>query len=187
MVKIYFLLFIEFLKIGVFALGGGYATLPFLYYLQSQYNWFSTDELTNMIAVSNITPGPVGINMATYTGYTTAGFWGALIASVAIILIPFFIVITVVKLFNKLSNCNNINYIFTGLRPASCALLTSIGFKLLFQAVVYNKPEWSFPLQIDLKAIILFIILIIPFSFIKKNPILIILAGALGGIFIQNF
>ena len=65
MLKLYFLLYYEFLKIGIFAIGGGYAALPFLYYIQEQYKWFTIEELTNMIAVSNITPGPIGINMAT--------------------------------------------------------------------------------------------------------------------------
>ncbi|MBQ3641454.1 chromate transporter, partial [bacterium] len=101
MLKVYFLLYYEFLKIGVFAIGGGYAALPFLFYIQSKYNWFSIDELTNMIAVSAITPGPVGINMATYTGFTTGGIIGALISTCAIVTLPFLCVITVIKILNK--------------------------------------------------------------------------------------
>ncbi len=187
MLKLYFLLFWEYLKIGIFALGGGYATLPFLYYLQSQYNWFTLDELTNMIAVSNITPGPIGINMATYTGYTTAGIIGSIVSTTAIILIPCTIVIIMTKLINKFKSCNWLQDIFTGLKPAACALLASIGLKLLYQNIVYSKIEWSFPVQINYQAIILFLILIIPFSFMKKNPLLIILAGAIGGVIIKSF
>lgn len=187
MIKLYFLLFYEFLKIGVFAIGGGYAALPFLFYLQEKYNWFSIDELTNMIAVSNITPGPIGINMATYTGFTTAGFIGSIISTFSIVFIPFIITISMIKLFSKFQACSASNNIFKGLRPASCALLASIGLKLLYDTIIYQKEEWSSPIQIDYKALILFIVLIIPFSLIKKNPLLAIIAGSLGGIILKSF
>ncbi len=187
MLKLYFLLFYEFTKIGLFAIGGGYAALPFLYFIQAKYQWFTVDELTNMIAVSNITPGPIGINMATYTGYTTGGIIGSVIATSAIVFLPFLISISMVKLIDKYKACNVTESVFLGLRPASCALLGSIGLKLLYDTIIYSKPEWSFPFQVDYKALILFIILIIPFSFIKKNPLLIIILGALGGIIIQHF
>lgn len=179
MLKLYFLLFYEFLKIGIFAIGGGYAALPFLYYIQEQYKWFSIDELTNMIAISNITPGPIGINMATYTGYTTAGVIGSILATTAIIIAPFILVIIIIKLFNKFKTCSAVNNIFLGLRPAACALLTSIGIELFYKTTVINS-------KIDYKAIILFIILILPFSFIKKNPLLVIAAGGIGGIILKN-
>ena len=185
MLKLYFLLWYEFTKIGIFAIGGGYAALPFLYYLQSQYEWFTVDELTNMIAVSNITPGPVGINMATYTGYTTAGFLGSLIATVSIVSVPFIIAILITKLFTKFQDNKTVNNLFVGLRAAACALLASIGIKLLYNTVVISNIQNDF--NIDYSALILFIILIIPFSFMKKNPLLIILAGAVGGIFIHFF
>ncbi len=187
MLKLYFLLFYEFMKIGVFAIGGGYAALPFLYFLQEKYNWFSFEELTNMIAVSNITPGPIGINMATYTGFTTADLLGAIIATTAIIFIPFIITIIIIKLFTKFQSCNIVNTIFLGLKPAACALLTSISLKLLFQTVTYSKYENSSVLSLDYKAVLLFLLIIIPFIFTKKNPILVIVLGAAGGIIIKGF
>ena len=182
MLKLYFLLCYEFTKIGIFAIGGGYAALPFLYYLQTQYEWFTIEELTNMIAVSNITPGPVGINMATYTGYTTAGIIGSVIATTSVVAVPFIITIIITKLFTEFHNNKTVNDLFTGLRPAACALLTSVGLKLLHQTL-HNQTST----QIDLYSLILFIILIIPFSFMKKNPLLIILAGAFGGIILHCF
>ncbi|MCD7879654.1 MAG: chromate transporter [Candidatus Gastranaerophilales bacterium] len=187
MFKLYFLLFYEFMKIGVFAIGGGYAALPFLYFLQSQYNWFSSEELTNMIAVSNITPGPIGINMATYTGYTTAGFIGAVISTTGIVFIPFFLVIFISKLLDKFKTCRYIESIFLGLRPASCALLMSIGIKLLLDTVLYSKELPPVLSQFDFKAVLLFVLLIVPFAFIKKNPLLIIIAGAIGGVILKSF
>ena len=186
MLKLYFLLYYEFLKIGAFAIGGGYATLPFLYHIQTQYTWFTAEELTNMIAVSNITPGPIGINMATYTGYTTAGIIGSLSATTAIITIPFVIAISTARLFNKFKECKWVESIFLGLRPASCALLTSIGLELLIKTTTNSKSLTEIPNLIDTKAIILFFILMLPFSFMKKNPLFAIIAGAIGGILIKN-
>ena len=182
MLKLYILLYYEFLKIGIFAIGGGYAALPFLYFIQSKYNWFSVDELTNMIAVSNITPGPIGINMATYTGFTTAGVIGSLVCTFAIESAPFLFAITIMKIYDKFKSCSTVNAIFNGLRPASCALLTVIGLQLLYKTCV-NQNSFI----IDYKSLCLFIILMIPFSFMKKQPLLAIIAGALGGIILNHF
>ena len=187
MISLYFLLYYEFLKIGLFAIGGGYATLPFLFHIQSQYNWFSVDELTNMIAVSNVTPGPVGINMATYVGYTTASFIGSFLATLAIITAPFILVIIAAKLFDKFKNSELLCAIFSGLRPASCALLTFIGLGLV-NSTLFKNEELSFVFStFDVKAVVLFLLLLIPFSFFKKQPLLVIVAGAVGGIIIQAF
>ena len=187
MLKLHLLLFYEYCKIGTFALGGGYAALPFLYFLQTKYNWFTMDELTNMIAVSNITPGPIGINMATYTGYTTAGITGSIVATTALVFVPFFMAIAITKLFTKFQENKYVTDIFNGLRPAACALLASIGLKLLYQTVFPNKIEWSSSIQPDMDALILFFVMFIPFMFTKKNPLLAIIVGAIGGIIIKSF
>ena len=163
MLSLYFLLYYEFLKIGLLAIGGGYAALPFLFHIQGQYNWFTVEELTNMIAVSNVTPGPVGINMATYSGYTTAGFFGSVLATLGIITIPFVLVIIAARLFNKFKNSKLLTSIFTGLRPASCALLTFIGLGLI-NSTLFKNDGLSFALKaFDVKAIALFLLLLIPF------------------------
>ena len=185
MFKLYFLLSYEFFKIGLFAVGGGYATLPFLFHFQSQYGWFTVDELTNMIAISNITPGPVGINMATYTGYTSAGILGSLLATTSIILAPAILVIIVSKLIEKYKTSSLISDIFKTLRPASCALLSVIAYQLLYKLIVVSNINLSF--QLDYKATILFLVIFIPFMFIKKNPLLTILFGAIGGILINSY
>lgn len=187
MLKLHLLLFYEYCKIGTFALGGGYATLPFLYFLQTKYNWFTLEELTNMIAVSNITPGPIGINMATYTGFTTAGISGSIVATLALVSVPFVMTIAITKLFSKFEENKYVCDIFNGLRPAACALLVSIGLKLLYESIFINKPEWSSPLQIDMDTLILFLVMFIPFMFTKKNPLLAIIIGAIGGIIIKSF
>ena len=101
---IYFLLFTEFFKIGIFSLGGGYATLPFLYHMSETYHWFSADELSRMLAISSITPGPVGLNVATFAGYKTGGILGSVDATMAIMIPSFIIVIFISKKLKKYRN-----------------------------------------------------------------------------------
>ena len=180
---LYISMFIQFFYIGLFSFGGGYATLPFLYHLAETHPWYTVQQLTNMTAISSITPGPVGINMATYAGYRTAGIIGSAIATISIILIPFIITIIITKLFSAFQNNNTVKNIFVGLRTAACALLVSIGLKLLYKDIIIDINSLNF----DYYTLILFILLLIPFSFMKKNPLLIILAGAIGGIVIKAF
>ena len=98
---IYLQLFWEFVKTGLFALGGGMATVPFLFDISAKTGWFTTSELANMIAVSESTPGPIGVNMATYTGYKTAGIFGSLCATLALIIPSMLLSIGVYKVLKK--------------------------------------------------------------------------------------
>ena len=98
---IFWQLFWNFLNIGIFAFGGGYATLPFLYHISEAYNWYTFDELSNMIAVSSITPGPIGINMATYAGFKTSGLLGSVIATVSIVLPSLIFAVLISKALKK--------------------------------------------------------------------------------------
>ena len=91
-------LIIEFFKIGVFSVGGGYATIPFLYHLINDYHWYTSDQLTNMIAISMLTPGPVGANMATFAGFKTCGIVGGILATFALVLPSLFFVIIIIFL-----------------------------------------------------------------------------------------
>ncbi len=97
---IYFQLFFEFFKTGLFAVGGGMATLPFLYDMAEKTEWFTSGQLADMIAVSESTPGPIGVNMATYVGFTTAGIGGAIIATIGLIT-PSIIIIIIISYFLK--------------------------------------------------------------------------------------
>lgn len=188
MLKLYLLLYYEFAKIGLLAIGGGYAALPFLFFLADKYNWFSAEELTDMIAVSNITPGPVGINMATYTGFKTAGLTGSVIATVGIVSLPFVIAIITASVFDKLKGCNAANDIFTGLKPAACALLCSTAIKLLYGSLTgFDFIPFNLHKIADYEALILFIVILIPLSLTKKNPLLAVIFGAVGGIIFKSF
>mgnify|MGYP003292622080 CR=1 FL=1 len=94
---IYLRLFFEFFKTGLFAIGGGMATIPFLYDISDKTGWFTHDKLADMIAVSASTPGPIGVNMATFAGYMTRGILGALVATFALVL-PSYIIILIIYL-----------------------------------------------------------------------------------------
>lgn len=117
------LVFWEFFKIGLFAVGGGPATLPYLIELTNKFDWFTLEELTNMIAVSESTPGPLGINMATYVGYQTLGIWGGLIATIGLVT-PSIIIITLIAAFFAKFNSNRfVKSAFSAIRPAVTAII----------------------------------------------------------------
>lgn len=132
MLKLLSQLFLQFFHVGVFSFGGGYATLPFLYDIAEKFHWYSAKQLTDMLAISSITPGPVGVNVATFAGFTTAGILGSLVATTAIILPSYIIVTIVFKVIDKFRTNRNIKGAIRGLKPAGCALLSAVGIKLLF-------------------------------------------------------
>lgn len=132
MLKLLSQLFLQFFHVGVFSFGGGYATLPFLYDIADKFHWYSAKQLTDMLAISSITPGPVGVNVATFAGFTTAGILGSLAATTAIILPSYIIVTIVFKVIDKFRTNRNIKGAIRGLKPAGCALLSAVGIKLLF-------------------------------------------------------
>lgn len=163
-------LFIEFFKIGIFSFGGGYATIPFLYHISQVYNWYSIDELTQMVAVASITPGPVGINVATYAGLESAGVLGSVLATTAEMLPSFFLVIIVSKLLRKFSDNFYVKSAIETLKPISCALLTSVAVGLL-------KPEIS-----SIKSMVLLALLLLLSWKSKKDPLFYIFLSALIGV-----
>ena len=163
-------LFVEFFKIGMFSFGVGYATIPFLYHISQVYNWYSIDELTQMVAVASITPGPVGINVATYAGLKSAGLLGSALDTVAEMLPSLFLVIIVSKLLKKFSDNFYVKSIIETLKPISCALLTSVAIGLL-------KPEIK-----DLKAMMLLAFLLLTSWKSKKDPLFYIALAALVGV-----
>lgn len=172
---IYLHLFIEFFKIGLFSFGGGYATIPFLYHISSVYRWYTLDELTQMVAVASITPGPVGINVATYAGLKSAGILGAFIGTTAEMLPSLFLVIIVSKLLKKFSDNFYVKAIIETLKPVSCALLTAVAIGLL-------KPSVS-----DIKGMVLLAILLLISWKSKKDPLFYILIAGIIGVVVSLF
>ena len=135
-------LFWEFLKIGLFSVGGGMATLPFLYDLADSTGWYTYSQLADMLAVSESTPGPVGINMATYVGYTVGGFAGAVTATVGIVLPGVILVLIIVSVLDKFRGNRYVDAAFYGLRPASTALIAAAGITVV-EAALLNTALYA--------------------------------------------
>lgn len=119
----YLFLFFEFFKIGLFAIGGGAATVPFLMELPSKYDWYTTAELTNFIAISESTPGPIGINMATYAGYSAGGVLGGIVAVLGLVFPSVIIIILIAKFLKNFGEYPIVKKVFYGIRPAVAALI----------------------------------------------------------------
>ncbi len=117
------LLFLEFFKIGLFAVGGGPATIPFLMDLTEKYDWYTMQQLTNMIAISESTPGPVGLNMATYAGVQTVGILGGVISTAGLVIPSVIIIIIVAKFMEGFSENKYVKAAFYGIRPAVTGLI----------------------------------------------------------------
>lgn len=124
---IYIKLFLEFFHIGLFSFGGGYATLPFLYHIADVQKWYTAKQLSDMIAVSSITPGPVGVNVATFAGYLTSGVSGALVATMSVILPSLIIVVIISKLLEQFKHNKYVQSVIYTLKPAGCGLLAAVG------------------------------------------------------------
>lgn len=124
---IYLKLFLEFFHIGLFSFGGGYATLPFLYHIADVQHWYTTKQLSDMIAISSITPGPVGVNVATFAGFMASGVLGAFVATASVILPSLIIVIAISKLLEQFKHNKYVQSVIYTLKPAGCGLLAAVG------------------------------------------------------------
>ena len=139
---IFLQLFWEYFKTGLFAVGGGMATIPFLQDISLRTGWFTSAQLADMLAVSESTPGPIGVNMATYVGYTVAGIPGALVATLGLIT-PSVIVILIISAFLKtFRNSKYVERVFYGIRPASTALIAAAGVSVFLLCIV-NVSAYS--------------------------------------------
>ena len=121
------LLFAEFFRTGLFAVGGGLATVPFLFDMGARTGWFTDGDLTNMIAVSESTPGPLGVNMASYVGFSTAGVPGCLVATLGLVTPCYLSILLVARVLHRFRDSRVVAGIFYGLRPASTALIVTAG------------------------------------------------------------
>lgn len=139
---IFLQLFYEFFKTGLFAVGGGLATLPFLQEMSVRTGWFSLTELQDMIAVSESTPGPIGVNMATYCGFTTAGIPGAVVATLGLIMPSFIVILIVAGFLKRFKDSPVVAAVFSGLRPASTALIAAVLLSL-FVSNFISSGAWQ--------------------------------------------
>lgn len=175
---IYLQLFWEFFKTGLFTVGGGLASLPFLYEISDKTGWFSHAQLADMIAISESTPGPIGINMATYVGFTSAGFLGAILASIGFIIPPLIIASIVSRFLKKFNENKFVKGAFYGLRAVSvalvCAALVSVIEISLINVPLFAKTKNFFDL-LSIPGIVLAVVCW--FVLKKKNPHPVIILG----------
>jgi len=183
-------LFYSFLKIGLFGFGGGYAMLSLIQgEVVTHYGWISPSEFTDIVAISQMTPGPIGINSATYVGYTaiinagyssTMGILGSITATLAVILPSFILMLIISKFFLKYQKNSVVESIFKGLRPAIVGLLAAAALVLMNSENFGSLQDNSYQFYIS---IAIFIAAFIATKFFKVNPILmIIICGALGAV-----
>lgn len=189
---IYLQLFYEFFKAGLFAIGGGMATLPFLYDISDKTGWYTYGQLADMVAISESTPGPIGVNMATYVGFTTAGVSGAVVATVGLIT-PSIIIILIIAGFLKAFKDNKyVMSAFYGLRPASTGLIAAAGLSVLALVLLHTdayKASGQITDLVSIPSIILMAILYYFSAICKKtknlHPVVFIAASAVIGIVLQ--
>ncbi len=186
---IYLRLFLEFFFTGLFSVGGGLATLPFLYDMSERTGWFTSSQLADMIAVSESTPGPIGVNMATYVGYTAGGIPGAVIATLGLICPAIVIIMVIAKVLETFRNNKTVDSVFYGLRPCSVALIASAGFLVIKMALFNVEKFVSTGVLMSLfnfKAIALAAVLLVLTRWVKQtknlHPIVFISLSALAGI-----
>ena len=178
-------LFFEFCKIGLFSVGGGLATIPFLADLGERTGWFTSGELANMIAISESTPGPLGVNMATYVGFSSAGVAGGIVATLGLVF-PCVVVILIVAAFlQKFRQSKVVDGIFYGLRAASVALITSAMLRVAQIAFtrydMMSPNSWDFHWLAAALAVVIFVL--IRFTPLKKlHPICFIAFAAIMGV-----
>lgn len=181
------LLFYEFFKVGLFSIGGGLATLPFLYRLADRQDWFTYSMVADMIAISESTPGPMGVNMATYVGFQHAGVLGSLAASIGVVFPSVVIIIWISKFLEKFRDSKYVKDVFYMLRPAVTGLIAAAGFGVIYSALFKVEglqmiTQAEFIRGITGKEIILFVIMLFLTNKYKKHPVLYIAAGAVIGI-----
>lgn len=175
----------EFFKTGLFAVGGGLATLPFLYAMGAATGWFTSQDVANMIAISESTPGPMGVNMATYVGYTAFGIPGALVGPLALVFPSVIIIILVSKILNKFKESRLVQDVFYGLRPASTGLIIAAGLGVAKIALLHlDQYELTKNLGdlINYKSVILALVIYLVMRKKDFHPVLIVVASAVIGI-----
>ena len=188
--KLLLTLFFEFFKTGLFSIGGGMATLPFLYDMSARHpDWFTVSQLADMIAVSESTPGPIGVNMATYVGFRTAGVIGGLVATIGLVTPSIIVILIIARILKRFRENRTVDAAFYGLRPCSIGLIAAAGL-LVVKVALFDPDAYAVSGSLaDLfnwKAIALAAVLLILTRGVKAakklHPVVFILASAAAGV-----
>lgn len=196
---LYLRLFYEFFKTGLFSVGGGMATIPFLYQMSDATGWFTYEDLANMIAVSESTPGPIGVNMATYVGYVSGSqqggplfaVLGAMTATLGLITPSIIVILIIAGFLKSFRDSKYVNNAFYGLRPASTGLIAAAGLSVIVSCLFLSEIsvsnfDWA---AVNWIGIVLGVILWVFTNLVKKtkglHPIIFIGISAIVGIVFQ--
>ena len=190
-------LYWEFFKTGLFAVGGGMATLPFLKDIGETTGWYTYSDLMNMLAVSESTPGPIGINMATYVGFTAGGVPGAVIATLGEITPSIIVILIVAAMLKKFRDSKYVNHAFYGLRPASTGLIGAACVSVIFEVLtcirvtsgdgaLLNSFQTAGGSILNLRGLLLAAVLLVLTNWVKPvkdwHPIVFIALSAVVGV-----
>lgn len=185
---IYLDLFLGFLKVGCFAFGGAYGAIPLIRDMVLSNGWLNDETLTYMIAVSESTPGPIMLNFSTYVGSSQAGFLGAVIATLAVVLPSFFIILLVTALLKKTLKNKYVQAVLQGLKPCVMGIILATGIYM----VINNCLVTTATLRINLKSIIItFLLVVISVGYKlyakkKLSPILLIVISSIAGMIVYG-
>lgn len=183
--RVFLDLFIEFFQIGLFAVGGGPATIPFLMDLPNRHDWYEVADVANMLAVSESTPGPIGINMATYAGYRAAGFAGGLVATLSLVLPSLIVIVLIAKILDKFCKNMYVKSSFEMIRPAVTGLIAYAVYGIFKTALfIGSNGEWRFPIGLVLMCLAFFAFMQVK-KLKKLHPAFWILCGAIIGIVLK--
>ena len=178
-------LIVEFFKTGLFAVGGGLATLPFLYEMGEKTGWFTNQDVLNLLAVSESTPGPIGINMSTYVGFITAGIPGAVIASLSLAAPCIIVILRVIRVLDKFKDSPVVESVFKALRPASIGMITAAFLGVVQESLLYLENFTGLNTLLTVfnwKGIALAVVLFFAMRKWKTHPIVFIAIAAAAGI-----
>lgn len=180
--KVFLDLFIEFFQIGLFAIGGGPATIPFLMDIPNRHDWYQVSDVANMLAVSESTPGPIGINMATYAGYNAAGIPGGICATLSLVLPSLIVIVIIAKILDAFSKNTYVKSSFAMIRPAVTGLIATSVWGI-FRTSLFAAPDGSFRFPLVLFLVcIAYYVLMTNKKLKKMHPAFWILCGAIMGI-----
>lgn len=170
-----FTLFWTFFKVGLFTFGGGYAMIPIMEKeIVQKHTWLSLTQFTDLIAISEMTPGPISVNAATFVGYKVAKFWGAVISTFGLVLPSFLIILAIASIFVHFQEQSLVQAVFKALRPAVFALIVVAAFSIGKTCVI------------DMRGLILALVVIFAIIFLKVHPILaLVVSGVIGGLFFR--
>ena len=180
-------LFYEFFITGLLMFGGGLASIPFLQQMAQNTDWFTIQELMDMIAISESTPGPIAVNIATYAGFKAAGIPGGIIATIALLMPSFIIASIVARLLVRFRSTPLVASAFYGLRPASLGLIAAAGLTVMRYSI-FNFELWEstghFRDLFDIRSLLLAAALFILVNKFKTHPVIFLLGSAVAGMVI---